>query len=228
MTDTPRDGETLDALGTVLLFQHRTGYRFTVDARLLADFALDGRDDRPLDALDLGTGCGVIALTLKDRRPSWRVTGLELQPGLCDLAVRGARLNGLDVRMLCGDLRDPPGELGGEADLVVSNPPYFDASAGHLSPAGERALARHDATCTAPDLARAARRLLKPNGSLCVVYPSARLPGLMAAFSAEALVPTRLRFVHPSPGAPAGVVLVEARPHARRPLVVEAPVIVRA
>jgi tRNA1(Val) A37 N6-methylase TrmN6 len=223
-----RDGETLDALGPVRLFQRRDGYRFTVDARLLADFALDGRDDRPADAVDLGTGCGVIALTLKARRPLWRVSGLELQPGLHDLALRGARLNGLDVRMFCGDLRAPPAELGSDLDLVVSNPPYFDASAGHLSPAGERALARHDATCTAPDLARAARRMLKSNGALCVVYPSARLPGLLTALNAEAFVPTRLRFVHPSPGAPAGVVLVEARPHARRPLVVEAPVVVRA
>jgi tRNA1(Val) A37 N6-methylase TrmN6 len=153
--------------------------------------------------------------------------GLELQPGLCDLAARSAALNGLDVRMLCGDLREPSASLGRDFDLVVSNPPYFDASAGHLSPAGERALARHDTTCTTPDLARAAKRLLKSNGALCVVYPSARLAGLMAALDAESLVPTRLRFVHPSPGEPAGVVMVEARPHARRPLVVEAPFVVR-
>jgi tRNA1(Val) A37 N6-methylase TrmN6 len=36
-----------------------------------------------------------------------------------------------------------------------------------------------------------------------------------------------MRFVHPSPTGAAGVVLVEARPNARRPLVVEPPVVAR-
>jgi tRNA1Val (adenine37-N6)-methyltransferase len=219
--------ETLDALGPVRLFQHRSGYRFTIDARLLADFASDGRDDRGLDVVDLGTGCGVVALTLKSRQPSWRVTGLELQPGLHELALRNAGLNGLDVRMLAGDLRGPPAELGRGYDLVVSNPPYFEAQAGLLSPTGERALARHDATCSASDLGQAAKRLLKSSGSLCVVYPSARLAGLLSALQVAGLAPTRMRFVHSSVTSAAGVVLVESRPHARRPLFVEPPLLVR-
>ena len=227
MTDGLREGETLDGLGPITLFQRRGGYRFTLDARLLADFALDGREDRPLDVVDLGTGCGVVALTFKALRPSWSVTGLELQPGLHALAARNALHNGLEVRMLEGDLRSPPPELGRDFDLVASNPPYFDVWSGLVSPTDERALARHDATCSTEDLARAAKRLLKSSGAVCVVYPSARLPGLMASLNGVGLVPTRLRFVHPSSDAPAGVALLEARPHARRPLVVEAPVVVR-
>ncbi len=227
MTGALREGETLDALGPVRLLQRRDGYRFTVDARLLADFALEGHPDRPADVVDLGTGGGVVALTLKARRPSWRVTGLELQPGLHALAVRNAGLNGLDVAMIHGDLRSPVAELDRPLDLVVSNPPYFDAGAGHVSPKDERAVARHDATCSTMDLARAAKRLLKSSGALCVVYPSTRLPGLMSSMHGEGLVPTRMRFVHDVVTSTAGVVLVEARPHARRPLVVEPPVVVR-
>jgi release factor glutamine methyltransferase len=81
----------------------------------------------PRDArvVDVGTGSGAVALALKDERPDLRVTGTDLSPDALDVAcANGARL-GLDVQWREGDL------LAGvtEADAVVSNPPYVEASA---------------------------------------------------------------------------------------------------
>lgn len=225
----PGEGETLDAVGDgeLLLVQRRDGYRFNLDAVLLATFVLAGHGGpRPLRALDLGTGCGVVALLLKRRRPAWEVTGLELSVSLSALAGRNAALNRLDVRVLSGDLRAPAAALGSGYDLVVSNPPYFEAQAGRLNPDPEKAGARHDGTATAADVARAARRLVRPDGAVCLVYGAGRLAVLWEALLSERLVPTRLRCVHPRAGAPAGQVLLEARPQARRTLVVEAPLVV--
>ena len=61
--DLRRDDETLDAFyhGRVRVLQKKRGYRFSVDAPLLADFIRTKPED---EALDIGTGSGVISLLL--------------------------------------------------------------------------------------------------------------------------------------------------------------------
>jgi tRNA1(Val) A37 N6-methylase TrmN6 len=95
------------------------------------------------------------------------------------LAEDGA--DGSDHAGLVEIFEDEELAVGRDFDLVASNPPYFDVWSGLVSPTDERALARHDATCSTEDLARAAKRLLKSSGAVCVVYPSSSLPGLMAS-----------------------------------------------
>ena len=222
---------TEDALenGALVLQQHKHGYRFNLDAVLLAHFAMAARAaSRPASVLDLGTGCGVIALLLKHHRTEWQVEALELQPALAGLAAGNADRNRLEVPIHIGDLREPPAEWRGRWKLVVSNPPYFSADSGHVSETGEKALARHDATAKPEELARALRFLLSGDGAGCVVYPAARLGTLLAACAAERLSVTRLCCVHPRLDAAAGVALVEVRPRSKRPLVVMPPLVVHA
>ncbi|MEK6851454.1 MAG: hypothetical protein AABY30_02825, partial [Candidatus Thermoplasmatota archaeon] len=92
-----RDGETLDAFyhGRVRVLQKKKGYRFSVDAPLLAAFIRTRADD---EALELGTGSGVISLLLSVK-PFRRIVALEIQEGLADLARRNVELNGLGDRV---------------------------------------------------------------------------------------------------------------------------------
>jgi tRNA1Val (adenine37-N6)-methyltransferase len=67
-------------------------YRFSLEAFLLADFVsarLLGR------LLDLGTGCGVVALFLARRFPHTGIIGLELQGTLLAAARQNVVGNGL-------------------------------------------------------------------------------------------------------------------------------------
>src|SRR5262247_3268336 len=72
----PKSGEGLDALfdGALKLFQSRAGYRFSLDALLLAYYVALKRQDR---AIDLGTGNGVIPLTLALLHPKIVIEGIE-------------------------------------------------------------------------------------------------------------------------------------------------------
>lgn len=209
----PSDDETLDAIGQggLRLLQHRRGYRFCVDALLLADFARHCIGQGPF--IDLGTGCGVVALAtaLQSRRTG---TAVEIQDGLSEVARRNARLNGLGetVDVIHADFRAlrqrlPPGAF----QCVLSNPPFFSLERGRVNPEGERAVARHEVKGCLADVAEASRWLLKDGGSLCVVYPAERLADLMACFAKCKLALRRLRFVHPSPDAPANLVLAEGQ-----------------
>jgi len=84
-------------------------------------------------AVDLGTGSGAIALSVALEAPSARVWATDLSDDA--LAVARANLAGMGgrvaprVRLVAGDWFDAlPGELRGQVDLIVSNPPYVGAA----------------------------------------------------------------------------------------------------
>jgi release factor glutamine methyltransferase len=81
--------------------------------------------------LDLGTGCGAIALALKDERPDLRVSGSDVSDAALELAELNARRLGLDVQWLHSDLLGEHGEF----DAILSNPPYIaDSERAALAP----------------------------------------------------------------------------------------------
>ncbi len=203
--------ETLDALfdGKVAILQSREGYRFSLDAVLLAHFMLVQGQEK---IVDLGTGNGVIPLILAALYPSVEVTGLEIQRTMVERAVRNVRLNSFEqrIQIVTGDVCSikeilPPRIF----DLAVSNPPYRGARSGRISPQGEKRVARHEIKGSIPDFVRAGSYLLKSRGRISFIYSAARTPDLLLALRRQGLEPKRLRLVHSFPDAEAGLVLVE-------------------
>jgi tRNA1Val (adenine37-N6)-methyltransferase len=205
-------GETLDALfgGKLRILQKRDGYRFSIDALLLAHFAEPGPKDR---IIDLGTGCGIIPLILTFRRRTSRVFGVEIQPSLADLARRNAALNRFTsrIRIWAKDLKAlNTRRLKGTFDLVLSNPPYRKVGSGRINPRQEKALARHEIMATLEDVLRTAHYLLRDKGRLAMIYPASRAADLIRAMARFYLEPKRLQFVHSHEKNEARLVLVEA------------------
>src|SRR5262245_2067426 len=116
--------EPSDTRGTWQLTLHQAphGYRFALEAFLLADFVSATATD-PL--IDLGTGCGVVALLLARRFPHARLVGLELQRSLVVLAQQNVACNGLGRRIAIvqGDICQVPSLfVPGAFGTVVCNP----------------------------------------------------------------------------------------------------------
>jgi tRNA1Val (adenine37-N6)-methyltransferase len=218
-------GERVDPFldGRLQVIQSRAGYRFSIDALLLADFVTIKKGDR---VLDLGTGCGIIALLLLRSRGAARVVGLEIQKALASQASRNARLNGLQDRMpvVRGDLRRPPLEHG-SFHAVVCNPPYRRARSGRINPDRERAVARHEILASLDDILRSARLLLGGKGRLALIYPAERLTDLLVRLRGLGLEPKRLQLVHPDLDAGAGLALVEAAREGRPGVTVLPPIL---
>jgi tRNA1Val (adenine37-N6)-methyltransferase len=93
-----REGETIDALpgGRLKVIQKEKGYRFSVDAYLLAHFVQLKQNDR---VLDMGTGSGVISIIVAVNSPYARVVGLDVQEEMVEMARRSIAMNGLDDRI---------------------------------------------------------------------------------------------------------------------------------
>lgn len=83
--------------------------------------------DRQIACLDLGTGCGVIAVCLAKCLPNARVTAVDVSAEALALARENAILNGVIDRILFME-SDWFSRIDGQYDLVVSNPPYVPRS----------------------------------------------------------------------------------------------------
>ncbi len=207
-----REDETLDKLlsGKLKIIQKKKGYRFSLDALLLTDFIRISPGD---EIIDLGTGSGVIPLILAKRSKAKRVIGVEIQRELAEMALRNVQLNNLEdkIAILHRDLRKLPGELpAGSFDLVLSNPPYRTSSSGRLNPDQEKAIARHELTCSLGELLKVAGYLAKSKGRVALVYSATRLVDLMEGLRKERLEPKRLRLIHPDSDTKAKLILIEA------------------
>ena len=78
--------------------------------------------NQPLSVLDVGTGSGCIAIGLKQRRPNWQVTGLDISHEALDIAKQNAIRNKVNIHWLQQDIISG---FTGTFDIIVSNPPYI-------------------------------------------------------------------------------------------------------
>ncbi len=217
--------ETVDTVfnGKVSIIQKRTGYRFSIDALLLAHFATVKNARR---IVDLGSGSGVVGMILAELDRDAEVVGIELQESMVERARRSAALNGFASRVtsLLGDVRAIGSLLGRETcDYAVANPPYRAASSGRINPDAEKRMARHEIVAGVGNFVRAAAHAVRPGGGLAVVYPARRLIDLLETMRRERFEPKRLRLVHSFAGAEASLALAEGVKNGRAELKVLPP-----
>jgi tRNA1(Val) A37 N6-methylase TrmN6 len=205
----PRDGSAARIdVPRLSVRQPARGYRFSIDAVLLADFAAAVRGRT---VLDLGTGSGIVLLLLARLRPGLhRGVGVEIQRELWEFARRNIEENGFAgvLSAVHGDFREAlPGLSPGDFDLVVSNPPFRRLGEGRRNPDPRKEIARHEVACTLSDVFRAAVRYLSPRGRFAMIGLPQRLPEILACAADAGIFPERLRFVHPYADRPANLLL---------------------
>jgi tRNA1Val (adenine37-N6)-methyltransferase len=192
------------------LSQPSGGFRFSLDALLLAAFA--GRERVRGRVLDLGAGCGVVGLGLALDHPDFFGVGLDADAAVLVHARENARRLGLDGRFafLVGDA-GRPGCLQAESmDLVLCNPPYRDPSSGRVCPDESRATARFETGAGLRDFARAASRALRNRRPCAFIHLAERVDDLLLALREAQLRPKEILFVHQRADGPARLVLVRA------------------
>lgn len=87
--------------------------------------------DQPLTLVDVGTGSGAIAITLKAELPHLNIIGSDISQAAIEVAKRNAATLNVDVTFVEGDLLQPfihehaLDYSGNTIDIIVSNPPYI-------------------------------------------------------------------------------------------------------
>lgn len=79
----------------------------------------------PVSVVDIGTGSGVIAITLAKERPQMKVYATDISPLALSVARRNALKHQIDVSFFEGDMLEPLLNRNLKFDILVSNPPYI-------------------------------------------------------------------------------------------------------
>lgn len=121
--------------------------------------------------LDVGCGTGLIALMLAQRQLKAQVTAVEVDTLAAQQASDNVAASPFANRIRVDhiSIQDFARDTEQRFDLIVSNPPFF--SGGVLSEQEGRANVRHTTKLSHQDLLRSVQRLLRDDGSFCLILP---------------------------------------------------------
>ena len=193
----PAEDERLDKVNEkITLIQKKDGLTFGTDAFLLAAYIKPQSRAR---AAELGAGTGIISLLLAAREKLGHIFCLEIQKDFYEISSKNVSFNNMSERIdvIEADVREiKPSSLGGELDVVFSNPPYMRTDSGKRNESDRKYIARHEVCGGIEDFCVAAYRLLKHGGKFYCVWRPDRLTSLIASMRANRLEPKSMVFVH--------------------------------
>jgi len=199
--------------GRLRLRQFRRGHRSGHDAILLAAATPARPGDR---VVEFGAGAGAAGLALARRVPDIVLTLVEIDPELAGLAQGAVQLDVAATPAAFAAVGLPPDH----ADIVLMNPPFNPGARHQSSPDAARKTAHVAAADTLEAWIGAARRLLKPKGTLTLIWRAEGLGEVLAAlargFGAVVVIP-----VYPDPASAAIRVLVRATKGSRAPMALD-------
>ncbi|NVN87330.1 MAG: methyltransferase [Rhodopseudomonas sp.] len=222
MTDSAELTEDGFLGGRLRLRQPKSGHRAGHDAMLLAAATSARPGDR---VVEFGAGVGAAGLAVASRVAAIALVLVEIDPDLADLARGNAARNNLPAEVCVLDIASGADAFAAvrffpdNADAVLMNPPFNDASRHRSSPDAARQIA-HVATATTLEAwVHAARRVLKSAGVLTMIWRADGLADVLAAlergFGSVVVLP-----VHGKAGEPAIRILVRAVKGGRAPLAI--------
>jgi tRNA1(Val) A37 N6-methylase TrmN6 len=155
-------------------------------------------------------------LCLAVRVPGVRLTGVEIQPEMAELAAVNARANGLSgIEIVAGGIEAVP--LAEAFDHAMANPPYHGAS-GSVSPDAARETAKRGSDMLIRTWIKRLSGALRRRGSLTLVAPAGTVPVCLGAMSEWRCPCTAIFPLWPKLGRPAKLVLLRGIKDAHTPM----------
>ena len=209
------------------IIQSKNTFMYGIDAVLLADFVRT-QIHKTDSYIDICSGNGIIPLLLTDVVE--KITALEIQTEIAEMAKKSMELNNLENRIsvINGDLKKVEGLFSKHSFNCVScNPPYMINQHGRQNSLDAKTIARHEVLCNLEDVISAADYLLHSHGKFFMVHRTFRLPEIFFAMKNHGLEPKRMRLIQPFENTEPNLVLIEARKDANPSLEIEKSLIVR-
>ena len=210
--------------GAVLVRQPRRGYRAGLDAVLLAASVTAPSAGHAQRLLDVGAGVGVVGLCAAVRLPDLDVTLVEQSSQLCALALGNIADNGLDhrARVVEQDIVRPGKAARSQLtdssfDVVVSNPPFYDAANHRQSPHALKAASHAMPDAGLDAWLRYMARMTKAGGTAIMIHRADYLSAMLTAFAPRFGALTILP-LYPRDGEPASRVILRGIKGSRAPL----------
>ena len=204
-------GERLDDLQCdgLYLIQNPDKFCLGIDAVLLSNFVKVKKDGY---AVDLCTGSGIVPILLSTKTKAKKITGIEIQSDIADMASRSVSYNKLDekIDIINDDISNALKYIKHSCvDSVCVNPPYMKDMAAIKNPDLPLAIARHELLTDLETVINIANKLLKENGRFFMIHRPSRLSEIFASMKQNRIEPKRIRFIHSYIDSKANLVLIE-------------------
>ena len=129
--------------------------------------------DKPLQILDIGTGSGCIAISIKLALPDCMVAGLDISESALSVSKENAQLLNADISWMQENILDTT-YLPNKFDIIVSNPPYIpfkenvniEVQVKNFEPNIALFVTDADPLIFYRTIARLGKQYLNPNGQL--------------------------------------------------------------
>lgn len=159
--------------------------------------------------LDIGTGCGIIALMLAQRSAESRIVGIDIEKEAVQQANENFDNSPYKDRIIAhsASLQSYAEVCEMKFDLIVSNPPYFINSL--KCPDKKRNRARHTDSLTLEDLFEGSKKLISEKGRIALVLPYEQKDELLSIAKKEGYFLKHFTEVIPTPASSPKRLLVE-------------------
>lgn len=141
--------------------------------------------------LDIGTGCGVVALLLAERitTPSFHIDAIDIDTSACEQAERNVNVSKWAEHITIWHTALQDFHPKKYYDLIVSNPPFFE-------PSGQTNNAHHTTTLPHSVLLTCCTRLLTPTGVCEIILPYEQVYDTLFLAQQVGLYPERIMRVY--------------------------------
>jgi len=170
--------------------QDKTAMKVGTDGVLLGAWAKIS--DSVDSILDIGTGTGLIALQMAQRGDCQMIDALEIEADAFEQAVVNFENSNWGDRLFCyhASLEEYVKEFDETYDLIISNPPFYNATYKELEP--KRALARHTKNLTFEKLLFSTSKLLSKKGTSAFIIPYQEESKFLELAAKNKLFPLRI------------------------------------
>ncbi len=209
------------------IIQNKEWFCFGMDSVILANFAR--KEKKGSKILDLGTGTGIIAILLSKKVDNSKITGIEIQKEVAEMAQRSVKLNDLEdrVKIVNEDIKNILKESGqAKFDVVITNPPYKKKETGILNENNVRMISRHEITANLEDFIRVAGNQLKDYGTFYMINRPERIIDIFENLRKYKLEPKEIQFIHPQKNKAPNGLLVKAVKYGGEFLKIREPLII--
>eukprot|EP01037_Dinobryon_pediforme_P009623 gene9622-9700_t len=213
-------GEAALLDGRLTILQPLKGHRAGTDALLLAACTPESMKGM---LVDMGAGVGTVGLVAASLVPQAKVILVEQDKTLASLAEQNVQRNDFADRMrvvavdvLDAKARRAAGLIDGQADFLLTNPPFYEPSRVRASPLALKRSA-YLMEGTLDDWMRAACSLMSAHGRMVLIHRATALPDILACYATR-FGALRIKPIYPRLGEPATRILVAATKGSRAPL----------
>ncbi len=192
------------------IYQDTEMFNFSLDSVLLPNFVTLNKNISKI--LDIGCGNAVIPIILSTKT-SARITGVEIQKEVADLALKSVEYNNLSdqIQIVNDDIKEYYNSVETEMfDVITCNPPYFKVTeTSNFNLNDYKTIARHEVKLNIDEIMKISKKLLKNNGNIAIVHRPERLIEIIEAMKKNGIEPKKIQYVYPKINKEANILLIE-------------------